>query len=48
MAHNARVRNHWLDGKDHHVLEPGIVVCARWGAPEAAEVAQFGAVGRKP
>ncbi|MFD7975945.1 SAM-dependent methyltransferase [Streptomyces sp. NPDC059071] len=30
------------------LLEPGIVSCARWRAPEAAEVAQFGAVGRKP
>ncbi|MET9345093.1 SAM-dependent methyltransferase [Streptomyces termitum] len=30
------------------LLEPGIVSCSRWGAPEAAAVAQFGAVGRKP
>ncbi|MFD0369392.1 SAM-dependent methyltransferase [Streptomyces sp. NPDC127114] len=36
----------FLDGLD--LLEPGIVSCARWRAPEAAEVAQFGAVGRKP
>ena len=36
----------FFDGLD--LLEPGIVSCARWGAPEAAEVAQFGAVGRKP
>ncbi|MFB7865820.1 MULTISPECIES: SAM-dependent methyltransferase [unclassified Streptomyces] len=36
----------FLEGLD--ILEPGIVSCARWGAPDAAEVAQFGAVGRKP
>ncbi|WMX44812.1 SAM-dependent methyltransferase [Streptomyces roseicoloratus] len=36
----------FLDGLD--LLEPGIVSCARWRAPEATEVAQFGAVGRKP
>ncbi|GAA3390271.1 SAM-dependent methyltransferase [Streptomyces roseoviridis] len=36
----------FLDGLD--LLDPGIVSCARWRAPEAAEVAQFGAVGRKP
>jgi O-methyltransferase involved in polyketide biosynthesis len=36
----------FLDGLE--IVEPGIVSCARWGAPEAAEVAQFGAVGRKP
>ncbi|MFD5324027.1 SAM-dependent methyltransferase [Streptomyces sp. NPDC127092] len=36
----------FLDGLD--LLEPGIVSCARWRAPEAAEVAQFGALGRKP
>ncbi|MER7520203.1 SAM-dependent methyltransferase [Streptomyces sp. NPDC126499] len=36
----------FLEGLD--LLEPGIVSCARWRAPEAAEVAQFGAVGRKP
>jgi O-methyltransferase involved in polyketide biosynthesis len=35
----------FLDGLE--IVEPGIVSCARWGAPEAAEVAQFGAVGRK-
>ncbi|BAU86405.1 methyltransf_19 domain containing protein [Streptomyces laurentii] len=36
----------FLDGLD--LLEPGIVSCARWGAPRAADVAQYGAVGRKP
>ncbi|MCX2181556.1 SAM-dependent methyltransferase [Streptomyces sp. SKN60] len=36
----------FLDGLD--VLEPGIVSCARWQAPEAADVAQYGAVARKP
>ncbi|MFJ9578072.1 SAM-dependent methyltransferase [Streptomyces sp. NPDC101191] len=36
----------FLEGLD--ILEPGIVSCARWGAPDAAEVAQFGAVGHKP
>ncbi|MEV6330897.1 SAM-dependent methyltransferase [Streptomyces sp. NPDC051909] len=36
----------FLDGLD--VLEPGIVSCARWRAPEAADVAQYGAVARKP
>ncbi|NML54998.1 SAM-dependent methyltransferase [Streptomyces sp. R302] len=30
------------------LLPPGIVSCSRWGAPDAAPVAQFGAVGRKP
>ncbi|MFI8522079.1 SAM-dependent methyltransferase [Streptomyces sp. NPDC085481] len=30
------------------LLEPGIVSCSRWRTPEAAAVAQFGAVGRKP
>jgi hypothetical protein len=40
----------FLDGLD--LLEPGIVSCARWrpdpGTDNATEVAQFGAVGRKP
>ncbi|MGW2560091.1 SAM-dependent methyltransferase [Streptomyces sp. NPDC001514] len=38
----------FLDGLE--VLEPGIVSCARWRAEgdPVAEVAQFGAVGRKP
>ncbi|WP_031008588.1 SAM-dependent methyltransferase [Streptomyces sp. NRRL F-5727] len=36
----------FFDGLE--LLEPGVVSCARWGAPEAAAVAQFGAVGRKP
>ncbi|WP_370415120.1 SAM-dependent methyltransferase [Streptomyces fradiae] len=36
----------FLDGLD--LLEPGIVSCARWQAPEAADVAQYGAVARKP
>jgi O-methyltransferase involved in polyketide biosynthesis len=36
----------FLDGLE--IVEPGIVSCARWGAPRAAEVPQFGAVGRKP
>lgn len=40
----------FLDGLD--VLEPGVVSCACWrhepGAGEPAQVAQFGAVGRKP
>ncbi|WP_030758724.1 SAM-dependent methyltransferase [Streptomyces griseus] len=36
----------FFDGLE--LLDPGIVSCARWGAPEAAAVAQFGAVGRKP
>ncbi|MFD9758788.1 SAM-dependent methyltransferase [[Kitasatospora] papulosa] len=39
----------FLDGLD--VLEPGIVSCSRWRAGSHAlnpEVAQFGAVGRKP
>lgn len=39
----------FLDGLT--VLEPGIVSCSRWRAGSAAripEVAQFGAVGRKP
>ncbi|WP_329620934.1 SAM-dependent methyltransferase [Streptomyces sp. NBC_01255] len=36
----------FLDGLD--LLEPGIVSCARWRSEGAAEVAQFGAVGRKP
>ncbi|WP_351223586.1 SAM-dependent methyltransferase [Streptomyces sp. NPDC002133] len=38
----------FLDGLE--ILEPGIVSCARWRAEgdPAAEVAQFGAVGRKP
>ncbi|MFE1904381.1 SAM-dependent methyltransferase [Streptomyces gardneri] len=36
----------FLDGLD--LLEPGIVSCGRWRSEEAAVVAQFGAVGRKP
>ncbi|MFK4598477.1 O-methyltransferase involved in polyketide biosynthesis [Streptomyces pristinaespiralis] len=36
----------FLEGLE--LVEPGIVSCARWGAPAAAEVPQFGAVGRKP
>ncbi|MEU9864789.1 SAM-dependent methyltransferase [Streptomyces sp. NPDC047971] len=36
----------FLDGLD--VLEPGIVSCASWRFAPANEVAQFGAVGRKP
>ncbi|MEU0302210.1 SAM-dependent methyltransferase [Streptomyces sp. NPDC006175] len=39
----------FLDGLD--ILEPGIVSCSRWRAGPAGrnpEVAQFGAVGRKP
>ncbi|MET9423002.1 SAM-dependent methyltransferase [Streptomyces sp. NPDC006540] len=36
----------FLDGLE--IVEPGIVSCARWGVPRAAEVPQFGAVGRKP
>ncbi len=37
----------FLDGLE--VLEPGIVSCARWRGDEGApEVAQFGAVARKP
>ncbi|GAA2817572.1 SAM-dependent methyltransferase [Streptomyces showdoensis] len=36
----------FLDGLE--LLEPGIVSCARWRAPDGAEVAQYGAVGRKP
>ncbi|MFD8013194.1 SAM-dependent methyltransferase [Streptomyces sp. NPDC058955] len=36
----------FFDGLE--LLAPGVVSCARWGAPEAAAVAQFGAVGRKP
>jgi O-methyltransferase involved in polyketide biosynthesis len=36
----------FLDGLD--VLEPGIVSCASWRFAPASEVAQFGAVGRKP
>ncbi|WP_406464746.1 SAM-dependent methyltransferase [Streptomyces sp. NBC_00111] len=38
-----------LDGLE--ILEPGIVSCSRWRsgpAPRTPEVAQFGAVGRKP
>ncbi|MEU1865523.1 SAM-dependent methyltransferase [Streptomyces gardneri] len=36
----------FLDGLD--LLEPGIASCGRWRSEEAAVVAQFGAVGRKP
>ncbi|MFF0482452.1 SAM-dependent methyltransferase [Streptomyces sp. NPDC004435] len=36
----------FFDGLE--ILGPGVVSCARWGAPEAPSVAQFGAVGRKP
>lgn len=36
----------FLEGLD--VLEPGVVSCARWRDPSAADVPQFGAVGRKP
>ncbi|MEU3747397.1 MULTISPECIES: SAM-dependent methyltransferase [Streptomyces] len=36
----------FLDGLD--VLDPGVVSCARWRSEQAAVVAQFGAVGRKP
>ncbi|MGA5424129.1 SAM-dependent methyltransferase [Streptomyces lavendulocolor] len=36
----------FLDGLE--VLEPGIVSCASWRSQGAAEVAQFGAVARKP
>ncbi|MFJ8669971.1 SAM-dependent methyltransferase [Streptomyces sp. NPDC093600] len=36
----------FLDGLD--VLEPGVVSCASWRFAPASEVAQFGAVGRKP
>ncbi|MEU2656265.1 SAM-dependent methyltransferase [Streptomyces sp. NPDC007325] len=36
----------FFDGLE--LLAPGVVSCARWGAPEAPAVAQFGAVGRKP
>lgn len=37
----------FLDGLD--LLEPGIVSCSRWRTnPREPEVAQFGAVGRKP
>lgn len=36
----------FLEGLE--LLEPGIVSCARWRAPDAADVAQYGAVGRKP
>ncbi|MER8046379.1 SAM-dependent methyltransferase [Streptomyces sp. NPDC094032] len=36
----------FLDGLE--LLEPGIVSCARWRAPDAVAVAQYGAVGRKP
>ncbi|MFG2113047.1 SAM-dependent methyltransferase [Streptomyces sp. NPDC048718] len=36
----------FFEGLD--LLEPGLVSCARWGAPKAADVAQYGAVGRKP
>ncbi|MEU8520653.1 SAM-dependent methyltransferase [Streptomyces sp. NBC_01216] len=35
-----------LEGLD--VLEPGVVSCASWRFAPAHEVAQFGAVGRKP
>ncbi|MGW7432973.1 SAM-dependent methyltransferase [Streptomyces sp. NPDC054861] len=36
----------FLDGLE--ILEPGIVSCASWRFAPASEVAQFGAVGRKP
>ncbi|QGV78228.1 SAM-dependent methyltransferase [Streptomyces ficellus] len=36
----------FLDGLE--VLEPGIVSCASWRCATAVEVAQFGAVARKP
>ncbi|WP_175411243.1 SAM-dependent methyltransferase [Streptomyces sp. TRM64462] len=36
----------FLDGLD--VLEPGIVSCARWRGDAQPQVAQFGAVARKP
>ncbi|MET9436823.1 SAM-dependent methyltransferase [Streptomyces sp. NPDC006551] len=36
----------FLDGLD--ILEPGVVSCASWRFAPASEVAQFGAVGRKP
>ncbi|MEU7029882.1 SAM-dependent methyltransferase [Streptomyces sp. NPDC046275] len=36
----------FLDGLD--VLEPGIVSCSRWRDPEGTDVAQYGAVARKP
>ncbi len=37
----------FLDGLE--LLEPGIVSCSRWRTnPREAEVAQFGAVARKP
>lgn len=36
----------FFDGLE--LLDPGVVSCSRWGAPEAAAVAQFGAVARKP
>ncbi|MEU8760886.1 SAM-dependent methyltransferase [Streptomyces sp. NPDC048659] len=35
----------FLEGLE--LLEPGIVSCARWRAPQAPEVAQYGAVARK-
>jgi hypothetical protein len=36
----------FLDGLE--VLEPGIVSCSRWRSDAGPEVAQFGAVARKP
>ncbi|ORT56182.1 SAM-dependent methyltransferase [Streptomyces sp. CB03238] len=86
IAHDARVWNYWLGGKDDYpvdraagdrameswnknttppitarsraefasfldgleVLEPGIVSCASWRFAAVTEVAQFGAVARKP
>ncbi|MDN3294204.1 SAM-dependent methyltransferase [Streptomyces ficellus] len=36
----------FLDGLE--ILEPGIVSCASWRSPAPRELAQFGAVARKP
>ncbi|MEV4949184.1 SAM-dependent methyltransferase [Streptomyces sp. NPDC053755] len=36
----------FLDGLE--ILDPGVVSCASWRFAPASEVAQFGAVGRKP
>ncbi|GAA3092856.1 hypothetical protein GCM10017600_76120 [Streptosporangium carneum] len=38
VAHNARVWNYWLGGKDHYPADRAF----------PAQVAQYGAVARKP
>lgn len=60
IAHSVRVRSYWPGGKDSCPVDravggrvtgmhPGTVSCARRRAEESApEVAQFGAVARKP